>query len=208
MTASSAETKWHAVADELEVPPRIRQNLESVLGKLSLHHLPTAEHSRRVGVLAVEIGRTENLSLRPLFYAGTLHDRGKLHVPQALLNKTGVWTPEDALALRDHPQVGYQETMDEGLVVTAGLIVRHHTFQPNNYPETLPDAPPYPADVFSRSARVIALADFYDAAHRKDQQQLTTGEEIQAKVLACNPDVTNLVTQLYKTGVFSTNIAA
>ncbi|MDB5185150.1 MAG: phosphohydrolase [Candidatus Saccharibacteria bacterium] len=178
--------------------------VQGSMSQLEAYHRPTAEHCKRVGILAVRIGQYAELPLKPLFYGASLHDRGKLKVTRALLDKTGEWTAEDAQALRDHPSDGYEETLNEGMVVTAGLIVRHHSFQPNAYPEQLPDAPPYMAGSFEQCARMIALADYYDAAHRPNSAGLSTEEEIKAKLLAHQADMNELVNALYEEGILGT----
>lgn len=205
MRQRNLETEWQQTADDLDVPIAARQVLEEVLNALDKHHKPTADHSRRVGMLAVRIGKQLELPGKPLFYAGTLHDRGKLQVPVEYLNKKTEWTEADARRLRNHPLDGYTEMIKDGMIVTAGLVVRHHTFQPNKYPEQLPDAPPYMAASFLACARVIALADFYDAAHRPNSAGLSSDEEIKAKVLAHNPDMTDTIQALYANGVFNTS---
>lgn len=205
MARRSPEAEWQSTIAELDVPLSVRSGLEGTLASLAAHHLPTAEHCMRVGISAVRIGRHADLPLRPLFYGGSLHDRGKLEVPEHYLSKTSEWTAEDAAALRNHPLVGYEKTIDEKMVVTAGLIVRHHAFQPHRYPEEVPPAPPYMSDNFESCARVIALADYYDAAHRPNSAGSAAGEEIKVRMLAHNPDVEGLIHELYEAGIFDTS---
>lgn len=202
MKTTSLDEKWRVVGEELTIPATTQRILDETMTKLEAYHLPTAEHCKRVGILAVHIGQYVGLPLRPLFYGASLHDRGKLNVTRQLLDKTGEWTEEDALALREHPTDGYDVTIGEGMVVTAGLIIRHHTFQPNNYPEVVPDAPPYMAGNFANCARTIALADFYDAAHRRNSEALDSEEQIRAKVLSHAADLGQLAEELYDKGIF------
>lgn len=201
--AGDLTDEWLRTLGSLNVSETTRVLLCNATRALEDYHWPTAEHCKRVGILAVEVGRHENLPLKPLFYGGSLHDRGKLNVTRELLDKTACWTQQDSIALQDHPSDGYDITIREGMVVTAGLIVRHHTFQGNSYPPDVPPAPPYMAAVFDRLARIIALVDFYDAAHRPNSDGLPDGEAIMAKVLAANPDVNPLVETLYEKGIFS-----
>jgi HD-GYP domain-containing protein (c-di-GMP phosphodiesterase class II) len=198
------EAKWHDLADNLGVSPDVQAKLDGTMLQLSQHHLPTAEHCMRVGMSAVRIGTFRGLPLKPLFYGGSLHDRGKLMVDTERLSKTTDWTLEDAQALRIHPIAGYEMILEEGMVVTAGLVLRHHTFQPNGYPDELPTAPPYMTEDFNACARTIALADYYDAAHRSNSEGKTSGLDIKAKVQNHNPDLTELIEDLYTVGIFDT----
>lgn len=203
MGIDRTEFDWQSVVEELEVSGHIRQKIQRPLAKLDVHHAPTAAHCRRVGVLAARIGQQIGLPPKPLFYGGSLHDRGKLLVARELLDKKKIWTPEDARALRNHPIDGYNMTMADGMVVTAGLVVRHHTFQPHKYPAVVPEAPPYLPESFMRMARMVALADYYDAAHRNDSAGNLSGPEIQQKILAHNQDEAAVVMELYEAGIFT-----
>jgi HD-GYP domain-containing protein (c-di-GMP phosphodiesterase class II) len=199
---NALERRWQEMAEELRVPARTMKILGGTLARLEAHHLPTSEHCKRVGILAVRIGLHAGIPPKPLFYSGSLHDFGKLNVSPELLSKTTEWTEEDALALRDHPEAGYEALLEVGMPVTAGLVVRHHSFQPKNYPEVLPAKPTYMADSFDYCARVLALADYYDAAHRPNLDVESTDEEIRIKMLTHNPDAVDLVSELYESGVF------
>jgi HD-GYP domain-containing protein (c-di-GMP phosphodiesterase class II) len=57
---------------------------------------------------------------------------------------------------------------------TAHVIVRHHQFGPHPYPVTLPPLPPHlngKAEMVTTAARLLALADYYDALmHRNNDK--------------------------------------
>lgn len=207
MSSQEVGRAWNKLAEELELRPEAEKAVRATIDALKAHHLPTAEHSMRVGIVAVRIGQHRGLPLKPLFYAGSGHDRGKLNVDPKRLSKTTEWTEEDVLALRDHPRDGYDAFIEDGMTLTAGLVVRHHTFQENDYPsaDVLPSPPPYMAESFMDCAETIALADFYDAAHRLNADRLFTGEEIKAKLLAHYPMHEALIQELYESGVFTTD---
>lgn len=196
--------RWFAMFKELKVSATIRHLVCNAMGELEEYHLPTADHCKRVALLAVEIGRDRDLPLKPLFYGGSLHDRGKMNVARELLDKTTCWTQDDAIALQAHPMDGHDVTTQEGMVVTADLIVRHHTFQANPYPGLVPDRAPFMDDEsFYRLARIVALADFYDAAHRVNSGGALSGEEIKVKVLQHNEDIAFVVEECYEAGIFT-----
>ena len=205
---TTLETEWRTMATGLGIPSDARRKISGGLEKLRAHHLPTYEHCMRVGILAARIGKVEGLPEKPLFYAGSMHDRGKLNVSPELLSKTARWTKPDAEALRHHPVTGYDMTLAEGMAVTAGVLVLHHTFQPDPYPEQLPEDGPRLPEQLQRKIRVlgriVALADFYDAAHRLDRSERRSGGQIKDTVLSYNPDMAELVEELYAQGVFST----
>ncbi len=201
---------WLAEAESLAVPQLYLDNMETFLGDMQIHHVGTYEHSMRVGMLAPKIGKfveeLEVFSPRGLFYAGTMHDIGKLKTPSALLSKTSGWTEEDAKILRPHPFDSYEALLQQGMVVTAGAVILHHTFQPNGYPSEIPapDAqlPERIIELIPVLGRVLALSDFYDASHRKNSAGSLSDEEIRSKVSEANPDLNDLIDTLYVKGVF------
>jgi response regulator RpfG family c-di-GMP phosphodiesterase len=207
----SVHDLWLAEAERIAVPEPYLDNMESFLAEMHAHHTGTYEHSMRVGMLAPQIGslmsELEGISPKVLFYAGTMHDRGKLKTPRELLDKTNEWTEEDAQALKAHPVESYEALMEEGMPLTAGAVILHHRFQVDPYPAEVPEPDPnLPEHLVKLQpvlGRVIALADFYDASHRDDSDGRLSGEEIRAKVYKFNPDLTELIDRLYAQGVFS-----
>jgi len=94
----------------------------------------------------------------------------------------------------------------------AEIIVRHHWFQSRSYPANLPE----PSREFTQGdleeinlyARLLALADTYDAMHRLDKRggRPLTGEEIKGRLLQTNPDWSHIVSRLYDVGILTTQI--
>lgn len=212
MPAKSPEHDlWLAEAQKLAVPELYLDNMESFLSEMQSHHVGTYEHSMRVGILAPRIGalipELDDISPKALFYAGTMHDRGKLKTPRELLEKTGEWTESDAQALRAHPLDSYEALVREGMAFTAGAVILHHTFQTDPYPTDIPEPDPdLPKSLVKLQpilGRVIVLADFYDASHRKNSDVSPTCEAIKAKVYKFNPDLTDLIDELYAGGIFA-----
>lgn len=205
----SLPIEWLDMAARLDLPVDARTKVGEGLGDLRAHHVPTYEHCMRVGIMAVRIGEVEGLPLKPLFYAGSSHDRGKILVPAYLLGKTSRWTVQDTEALKDHPVDGYEMVLEEGMAVTAGIIVLHHRFQDNPYPVVLPEGgPKLPEHLragIKKLGRIVALADFNDAAHRSDRIAGLTGGQIKDKIITHNQDVAGLVEKLYDLGIFRTD---
>jgi len=71
----------------------------------------TAGHTGRVIAYALAIGRTLGLTLQQLACVergSTLHDVGKIGIPDAVLRKPGRLTPEEWAQMKGHPEIGYQ----------------------------------------------------------------------------------------------------
>jgi putative nucleotidyltransferase with HDIG domain len=123
----------------------------------------TEEHTRRVALLAVELGEDLGLPpgrLRALATGGLLHDIGKLAVPDDVLRKPGPLTDTEFAEIERHPGAGVSLLEELGgfdpLVVS--LVRDHH--------ERL-DGSGYPCGLrgstISLEARILGVCDVYDA---------------------------------------------
>ena len=122
----------------------------------------TATHSDSVRKLAVNLATALGLPLDDIFeisIAASLHDLGKLHIPDSIINKPGKLTVEEYNVVKTHP--AYSCEMLAGLSSFQNIrhIVRHHHERTDGdgYPDGLSggDIP--------IGARIIAVADTYDA---------------------------------------------
>jgi len=165
-------------------------------------------HSLRVGHKAHEIARVTHHEPKPLLIAGTVHDVGKCEISADVLGKTANWTEADALVMQEHVMAGY-EILKSHFEFSAEIILWHHRFQKNGYPEVLPP----PLHGYSEATkvliveygRILALADVYDALHRQNDKfdGDVDGQRIKELMFQFNPDCIRLVDQLYQTGIFA-----
>lgn len=101
--------------------------------------------------------------------ASSLHDIGKISIPEQILNKPGRLTPEEFEIIKNHSLIGAQMLEDlplhrgEALVQTAHDICRwhHERYDGGGYPDKLK------GDEIPISAQIVALADVYDALTSK-----------------------------------------
>ena len=167
------------------------------------------KHSIRVGLLAAKIANFCHHHGRTLFIAGTLHDVGKCEIPIEVLEKTVNWTVGDAAVMEHHVIAGYNKLRGH-FDFSAEIILWHHKFQHNEYPETLPPhLHQYSAAtvvLIAEYGRLLALADSYDALHRPNDKfdGVMSGDRIKALMLEHNPDRTILIERLYQAGIFTT----
>ncbi|MBQ7246773.1 MAG: HD domain-containing protein [Lachnospiraceae bacterium] len=98
--------------------------------------------------------------------AAPMHDIGKIRVPDAILNKPGRLTDEEYEIIKKHPVYGVsiidrtlKDVEDEGYFAIARNIAGYHheRYDGKGYPEGLS------ADEIPLEARIMALADVYDA---------------------------------------------
>jgi HD-GYP domain-containing protein (c-di-GMP phosphodiesterase class II) len=123
----------------------------------------TGDHSRKVVVLAQNVGRLMELderALRDLEFAALLHDVGKLAVPKQILNKPGPLTAAEAELMKRHVVEG-QLMLEQvgGALGDAGTVVRthHEHYDGNGYPDGLSGTE------IPLAARIIACCDAFNA---------------------------------------------
>ena len=97
--------------------------------------------------------------------ASTLHDIGKVSIPDSILTKPGPLTTDEMEIMKTHSQIGSRfidwiaDNDDELFIKYAHQICRHHHehWDGTGYPDKLT------GDEIPFSARVVAIADVYDA---------------------------------------------
>ncbi|HEX6490469.1 MAG TPA: diguanylate cyclase [Gaiellaceae bacterium] len=121
----------------------------------------TGNHSQRVSQLAVSLAcrlglDREHVELTRL--AASLHDLGKLALPEELLRKPGPLTAPERLVLERHPQIGHRMLDSLGIDPVADWVLHHHErWDGTGYPDGIA------GEAIPLGARIIFVADAYDA---------------------------------------------
>lgn len=202
---TDVERQVQATFEELKIKPEVQRLVNRFLALLRGRHQPSYEDSLQVGLLNRQIARHDGLDESTAFISALLHDIGKALVPQETLEKKVGWTDEDREKMDAHVIHGLELTKDLQLGIVPDIIARSHQFQDRKVPA---NAPEYTGDwdddtkaLIERSARMLALADVYNALHRPNDRyakgRALTGEEIKAKMLELNPDQVKLIESLY-----------
>jgi HD-GYP domain-containing protein (c-di-GMP phosphodiesterase class II) len=146
-------------AEEAYLGARVRALMERLGAKDS----STEEHTRRVAMLAVELGERLGLSptrLRSLAIGGLLHDIGKLSIPESILKKPASLDDDEYAVVKLHPERG-RELLNElgGFDETvARLVLDHHErLDGSGYPRGVD------AEELDLATRILAVCDVYDA---------------------------------------------
>jgi len=97
--------------------------------------------------------------------AAPMHDTGKIGIPQGILRKPGPLDEQEWVVMRTHPQIGYDILSKSDAPVfqlAAEVALRHHEkWDGSGYPGALR------GDNIPQSARIVALADVFDALSMK-----------------------------------------
>jgi HD-GYP domain-containing protein (c-di-GMP phosphodiesterase class II) len=98
-------------------------------------------------------------ALRSLARGGVLHDIGKIGVPDQILNKPGILTPDERAEIEKHPDMGWEIVRQSPSLQGALKVVRYHheRMDGTGYPVHLA------GDDIPLEARIAAVADVWDA---------------------------------------------
>jgi putative nucleotidyltransferase with HDIG domain len=129
---------------------------------LAERDVSTEEHTRRVALLAVEVGEELGLSperLRVLAAGGLLHDMGKLAVPDEILAKPGALTPAEYAIVKQHPENGRRLLAELGFGGDVQRLVldHHERVDGSGYPRGIEDG------ALDLETRILCVCDVYDA---------------------------------------------
>jgi diguanylate cyclase (GGDEF)-like protein len=153
----------------------------------------TGSHSERVASLSAQIAEQLNLSVDEIELtrlAGSLHDLGKLAIPEEILRKPAALSDAERLVLERHPQIGYRMLESLGVDPIADWVLHHHErWDGLGYPDGLA------GEEIPLGARIIFVADAFDAmTSDRLYRAALTFEEAVAEVERCaatqfDPDV-------------------
>jgi diguanylate cyclase (GGDEF)-like protein len=120
------------------------------------------DHLRRVHRLCVGVGRRLGLSeadIEAVGAAATLHDLGKVTVPDSILTKPGRLTPAEMRRVERHPVVGAEIIQALPFRRSPAPAIRYHheRWDGRGYPDGLK------REEIPLAARILAVIDCYDA---------------------------------------------
>ncbi|HYL99162.1 MAG TPA: HD domain-containing phosphohydrolase, partial [Blastocatellia bacterium] len=146
-----------------------RRSIESFIRTLSAsigaRDDSTAGHSARVGAHSAGIARTMGLSeadCRLIYYAGLLHDYGKIGTRDDVLLKPAQLTREEYEHVKEHPlhtfRILSKMRFPEDLAAIPMVAAAHHErWDGSGYPHGLK------GEEIPLGSRIVAVADAYDA---------------------------------------------
>jgi diguanylate cyclase (GGDEF)-like protein len=121
----------------------------------------TGSHSDRVSELCARIAERMGLSrdeVELARLAGSLHDLGKLAIPEEILRKPANLSGSERLVVERHPQIGYRMLESLGVDPVAEWVLHHHErWDGTGYPNRVA------GDRIPLGARIVFVADAFDA---------------------------------------------
>ena len=142
------------------------QTTEALASAIDAKDPYTHGHSSRVAMYATQIAREAGKSeeeCEKVYFAGLLHDVGKIGIRYTVINKPGKLTDEEFMEIKLHPVLGNQilARISESPYLSIGAHYHHERYDGRGYPEGLK------GEDIPEIARIIAVADAYDAMTSK-----------------------------------------
>ena len=119
------------------------------------HSMRVAEYSRRI---ARQLGKSEE-ECNEIYYAGLLHDVGKIGISYPILTKKGRLTPQEYEQIKRHTTIGKQilSGISEYPYLSIAANSHHERYDGKGYPDK------WKGNDIPEIARIISVADAYDA---------------------------------------------
>lgn len=184
----------------------------SLVSLIDLRDRYTGGHSQRVAKyvrgIGVQMGLPDD-ETETIVFAASLHDIGKIGVPDHILLKQGRLDEEEFGWIRKHPEWGWLAIRNVNGFQEAALLVLHHheRLDGRGYPSRLH------ANEIPLGSRLIAVADSYDALttdrpYRKARShqealaelQRCTGTQFDAEVVNAFCEATSLKQRVARAG--------
>ncbi|GGJ49432.1 HD-GYP domain-containing protein [Deinococcus roseus] len=157
------------------------QNLRTFVGLVESRDNETVGHCERVAYNAFQLGQKMGLKseeLDELYWAGLMHDLGKISVPEVILKKPGKLNDMEYALMRRHTIYGHdilQAVSPFFANIAVGVRAHHEKYDGSGYPDGLKgeDIPLY--------GRILAVVDVFEAltSHRTYRTPLAQQEAIQ-----------------------------
>ncbi|MBO4474365.1 MAG: HD-GYP domain-containing protein, partial [Clostridiales bacterium] len=142
------------------------------------HSMRVAEYSRRIAELS---GKSKE-ECEEIYYAGLLHDVGKIGVPEAIITKDGKLTDEEFDTIKKHPGFGAEilKSITEYPYLSIGARHHHERYDGRGYPDKLV------GDDIPDIARIIAVADSYDAmTSKRSYRKAIPQQRVREEFVSC-----------------------
>ncbi len=121
----------------------------------------TRDHAERLKGLILRLGKSISLpqsKLDELVLLSTLHDIGKVAVPDSILMKKGKLNKDEWKVVRRHPEIGYNiaKSTPQIAMVAEDILAHHEWWDGSGYPQSLK------GEEIPVNSRITSIVDAYD----------------------------------------------
>ena len=166
----------------LELEEAVREGVVMLALAAEAKDDDTGEHIHRIQRstrdICAALGMFSKESEQIAFFS-IMHDVGKIHIPDSILQKPGPLTVEEWVVMQTHCIAGGKILGDKPFYQTAREIARshHERWDGNGYPDGLKE------DSIPLPARIVTLADVFDAlTHERPYKQAWPLEDALAEM--------------------------
>lgn len=177
----------------------------SLVRTLELYDLYTGGHSEQVAHLCVEYAKIVGLAsdeIRELYWAGIVHDIGKIGLPMDVLNLERKLKDEEYELIKQHSINGYNVlSRSKSLEKIAKIVLHHHEwYNGKGYPEGLKsDEIPYHARILHVCDAIDSMAK--DRIYRKALTEQRIIQELEkGKGKQFDPGIVDVMVQFIQSG--------
>ena len=173
--------------DRLQLPASSRRDVESILVRQVTKEIDRAlpwqaGHGRRTAATAIMIGQNVALTsdeLHALKLAAFLHDVGLLMLPPSLMADRRHVDLDSYVAIQNHPRLGAGLLEPFSFLREASTIIAHHheRWDGTGYPYGIR------GQFIPLGARILAIADAFDAIHVPKADSSEIRERIAYRIL-------------------------
>jgi putative nucleotidyltransferase with HDIG domain len=149
--------------------------IDTIVFSFEFHNNETLTHTITTAEIAKEIAKRARFSdeqVETVFYAGLLHDMGKIKVPNKILTFPGKLSPEDMEIMRKH--VTYSKELLEGCFPydMVNIAYRHHErLDGTGYPNKLE------ARDITTAERIVQISDVISSLYTKRSYKESMNKE-------------------------------
>ncbi|MFW6035149.1 MAG: HD domain-containing phosphohydrolase [Halothermotrichaceae bacterium] len=149
--------KYHKMEQEKQ-----QEIILSIIQMLEIHDTYTGGHSQNVGKLSKKIAEKLGLNdkkIKDTYWAGIVHDIGKILIPKKILNKKGQLSDFEYNIIKKHSRWGYQTLIKSNTLKKIAIYVLYHheRWDGKGYPEGIT------GEEIPLISQIICLADSWDA---------------------------------------------
>ena len=159
--------------------------ISALLGTLKEKSDETEEHAWRMTELSFKFGEVLDLcaeDLDKLSLLATMHDIGKVVIPEEVLKKPGKLTKDEWEKIKEHPETGQRiaRTSESLIYISEEILSHHERWDGKGYPYGLKgEEIPY-------LARIISIIDAYDVmTNGRSYKKRMSKEEALEEIKAC-----------------------
>ncbi|MDZ7838710.1 MAG: diguanylate cyclase [Actinomycetota bacterium] len=161
----------------LEKDSSLRSTISALKQVLFEKSHETSQHTERLKNIALKIGKLVKLhpeQLDDLSLLASLHDIGKVAIPESILNKRDELTEKEWAIIKRHPEIGFNIVSSSPRIahISTYILSCHEKWDGSGYPQGLK------GEDIPIISRITFIADAYDAmTHKRPYKEAMSKNE-------------------------------